>query len=67
MRFLHNPARTVILWTMLCAVPAYVVVNRAVDLEFWPGWGAWVVYGLGPIVVVWLLVTLLIIWLSQRR
>ena len=67
MRFLRNPARTVILWTVLCAIPAYFVVNWAIERQFWPAWEAWIVYGLGPIVVVWMLVALLIIWLYRHR
>jgi hypothetical protein len=66
-RLLRNPARTVILWTVLCAVAASYVVNRAVELEFWPGVGAWVAYGFAPILIIWVLATLLIIWLWRRH
>jgi len=67
MQLLRNPARTVILWSVLCVVAGTFLVNRATEMEFWPGWGAWVAYGFGPLAAVWVLGGLLIIWLWRRR
>jgi hypothetical protein len=67
MRLLRNPARTVILWSVLCGVAASFLADRATRVDFWPGWGAWIAYGFGPLVVVWVLGGLVIIWLWRHR
>jgi hypothetical protein len=67
MRFLRNPARTVILWSALCVVAASFMVDRATGTDFWPGVGAWIAYGFVPLVVGWVLGGVLIIWLWRHR
>jgi hypothetical protein len=73
MRLVRQPTRFLLLWTAICAVPAYFLI----DLRFRPipdgcwdmcGYGAYVAtWGLFVLVMIWIVVVVLVVWLWNRR